>query len=53
MEEQGLVGLEARTADGSEVLGRISEVVTDEGTGEVTHVLIKGDGGEGTEVPIS
>ena len=53
MEEQGLVGLEARTADGSEVLGRISEVVTDEGTGEVTHVLVEGDGGEGTEVPIS
>ena len=53
MEDQGLVGLEARTADGSEVLGRISEVVTDEGTGEVTHVLVEGDGGEGTEVPIS
>ena len=53
MEEQGLVGLEARSADGTEVLGRISEVVTDEETGEVTHVLVRGDGGEGTEVPIS
>ena len=53
MEEQGLVGLEARSADGMEVLGRISEVVTDEETGEVTHVLVEGDGGDQTEVPIS
>ena len=53
MEEQGLVGLEARSADGAEVLGRISEVVTDEETGEVTHVLVEGDGGDRTEVPIS
>ena len=53
MEEQGLVGLEARSADGTEVLGRISEVVTDEETGEVTHVLVEGDGGDRTEVPIS
>ena len=47
MEEQGLVGLEARSADGAEVLGRISEVVTDEETGEVTHVLVEGGGGIG------
>ncbi len=53
MEEQGLIGLEARSADGTEVLGRISEVVTDEETGEVTHVLVERDGGEGTEIPIS
>ncbi|MDP9426627.1 MAG: PRC-barrel domain-containing protein [Actinomycetota bacterium] len=53
MEEQGLVGLEARSADGTEVLGRISEVVTDEETGEITHVLVEGDGGDQTEVPIS
>ncbi len=53
MEEQGLVGLEARSADGTEVLGRISEVVTDEETGEITHVLVEGDGGDQTEVSIS
>ena len=53
MEKQGLVGLEARSADGTEVLGRISEVVTDEETGEVTHVLVEGDAGDRTEVPIS
>lgn len=56
MQERGLVGLEARTADGSEVIGRISEVVTDEDTGEVTHVIVQTDGGrdeEQLEVPIS
>ena len=53
MEEQGLVGLEARSADGTEVLGRISEVVADEETGEVTHVLVERDEGERSEVPIS
>ena len=53
MEEQGLVGLEARSADGTEVIGRISEVVTDEGSGEVTRVVVEGDGGDQTEVPIS
>ncbi|CAN5592826.1 hypothetical protein BH24ACT21_BH24ACT21_17960 [soil metagenome] len=40
MEERGLVGLEARTADGEEV-GRISEVLTDEESGEVTHVMVE------------
>lgn len=40
MEERGLVGLEARAGDGSDVVGRISEVITDEETGEVTHVLV-------------
>ena len=53
MEEQGLVGLQARSADGTEVLGRISGVVTDEETGEVTHVLVEGDAGDQTEVRIS
>lgn len=53
MEEQGLVGLEAKSADGTEVLGRISEVITDEVTGEVTHVLVESDGGDQAEVPIS
>ncbi|MGB3681479.1 MAG: PRC-barrel domain-containing protein [Rubrobacteraceae bacterium] len=40
MEERGLVGIEARTADGEEV-GRITEVLTDEESGEVTHVMVE------------
>ena len=51
MQERGLVGLEARTADGAEV-GRISEVITDEESGEVTHVVIERDE-ERFEAPIS
>jgi sporulation protein YlmC with PRC-barrel domain len=51
MEGRGLVGLEARTRDGSEI-GRISEVVTDERTGEVTHVIVETDE-ELIEVPIT
>lgn len=53
MEGQGLVGLEARSADGAEVLGRISGVLSDEETGEVTHVLVEREEGEQIEVPIS
>ena len=56
MQERGLVGLEARTADGTEV-GRISEVVEDEESGEVTHVVVERESGpsevERVEVPIS
>lgn len=51
MQERGLIGLEARYASGEE-LGRISEVVTDERSGEVTHVLVEG-GEESLELPIS
>ncbi len=51
MEERGFVGLEARTPEGEE-LGRITEVITDEVSGEVTHVLVEMDEGE-SEVPIS
>ena len=40
MEERDLVGLEARAADGSEI-GRIMEVITDDETGEVTHVIVE------------
>jgi len=50
-EERGLVGMEARSADGAEA-GRISELVTDEESGEVTHVVIE-NGEERIEVPIS
>ena len=51
MEERGLVGLEARTADGAEV-GRISEVLEDEESGEVTHVMVEREE-ERFEVPIT
>ncbi len=52
MEEKGLVGLEARAADGAEI-GRISDVITDEESGEVTHVLVEQEEGAELEVPIS
>jgi sporulation protein YlmC with PRC-barrel domain len=52
MEERGLVGLEARARDGEEVLGRISEVVTDERTGEVTHVIVEMDDERQAEIPV-
>ena len=51
MEERGLTGIEARTAGGEEV-GRISEVLTDEESGEVTHVVLE-RGGQRFEVPIT
>jgi hypothetical protein len=52
LEERGLVGLEARAADGTEI-GRISDVITDEESGEVTHVLVEMEEGEELEIPIS
>jgi hypothetical protein len=55
VEERGLVGIEARTADGTE-MGRISEVVVDE-DGTITHVIVERDDGgpdlERLEVPIT
>jgi hypothetical protein len=51
MEERGLVGLMARTADGAEV-GRISEVLAEEESGAVTHVVVEREN-ERFEVPIS
>lgn len=55
MEERGLVGIEARTADG-EAFGRITEVVVDE-DGAITHVIVERDDGgselERVEVPIT
>jgi hypothetical protein len=51
LQEPGLIGLEARAADGTEV-GRIAEVVTDGQSGEVTHVVVETEGGERLEVPI-
>lgn len=52
MEERGLVGLEARTADGTEI-GRISEVIADERTGEVTYVLVQTEEELLVEYPIT
>jgi hypothetical protein len=52
VEERGLVGLEARAADGTEI-GRITEVIVDEESGEVTHVVVEPDDGEQVEVPIT
>ena len=51
MEKRGLIGLEARTQDGEEV-GRISDVLTDEGSGELTYVVIEREE-ERFEVPIT
>lgn len=50
MEERGLVGLEARTPDGTEV-GRISEVIVDE-DGAITHVVVEREG-EHLEIPVT
>jgi hypothetical protein len=51
LQEPGLIGLEARAANGTEV-GRIAEVVADEQSGEVTYVVVETEGGERLEVPI-
>lgn len=55
MEERGLVGIEARTADG-DAFGRISEVIVDE-DGAITHVVVERDDEaselERVEVPIT
>ena len=51
MEDRALIGLEARTADGEEV-GRISELVTQEESGALTHVVIEREE-ERFEVPIT
>lgn len=52
MQERSLIGLEARAADGSEV-GRIADVVEDEESDEVTHVVVETESGEWLEVPIT
>lgn len=52
MQERGLIGLEARAADGTE-FGRIVDVVSNEESGEVTHVVVETEDGEWLEVPIA
>jgi hypothetical protein len=51
VQEKGLIGLEARTQDGTE-LGRVLEVLTEEATGNVTHVVVETDEEERMEIPI-
>jgi len=52
LQERGLIGLEARATDGTEI-GRIAEVVADEESGEVTHVVVETESGEWLEAPIT
>ena len=52
MQEPGLIGLEARADDGTEI-GRIAEVVADEEGGGVTHVIVETEEGERLEVGIT
>jgi hypothetical protein len=52
LQERGLIGFEARAADGTEV-GRIREIVEDEDSGEVTHVVVVTEEGERLEIPIT
>jgi hypothetical protein len=52
LQERSLIGLEARAADGSEI-GRIADVVEDEESDEVTHVVVETESGEWLEVPIT
>lgn len=51
MESRELVGLEARTPEGDGI-GRISEVLTNEESGEATHVIVE-RGEQRLEVPIA
>jgi len=51
LQEPGLIGLEARAEDGTEI-GRIAEVVADE-EGGVTHVIVETEEGERLEVGIT
>ncbi|MBA2691248.1 MAG: PRC-barrel domain-containing protein [Rubrobacter sp.] len=51
MEIRELVGLEARTPEGEEI-GRISEVLMDEESGEATHVIVK-RGEQRFDIPLS
>ena len=52
MHERSLIGLEARAADGTE-FGRIAEVIADEESGVLTHVVVETESGERLEAPIA
>ena len=51
MERESFLGLEVRANDGTD-LGRVTDVITDGATGEVTHLVLKW-GGVDTEVAVS
>ena len=51
MERENFLGLEVRANDGTD-LGRVTDVITDGATGEVTHLVLKW-GGVDTEVAVS
>ncbi len=51
MERENFLGLEVRANDGTD-LGRVTDVITDGVTGEVTHLVLK-RGGVDTEVAVS
>ncbi len=51
MEREGFLGLEVRANDGTD-LGRITDVVTERATGEVTHLILK-SGGVEAQVAVS
>jgi hypothetical protein len=52
LQERGFIGLQARAADGTEI-GRIADVVADEESAEVTHVVVETESGEWLEIPIT
>jgi PRC-barrel domain len=52
LQERGFIGLEARAADGTEI-GRIAEVLADEESGAVTHVVVETEGGKRLQAPIT
>jgi hypothetical protein len=52
LQERGFIGLEARAADGTEI-GRIAEMLADEESGAVTHVVVETEGGERLQAPIT
>ena len=51
MERENFLGLEVRANDGTD-LGRVTDVITNGATGEVTHLVLK-RGGVDTEVAVS
>src|ERR687894_2556924 len=51
VEIESFFGLEVRADDGTD-LGRVTDVITDRATGEVTHLLLK-SGGVDAEVSVS
>ena len=51
MEGESFLGLEVRANDGTD-LGRVTDVITDGATGEVTHLVLEWEGVD-AEVPLS